>query len=157
MYVTWYTYFFESFLRSVCGEGSAALMTLDVLDDILRSFCFFFTTVLPPTSSFSSILQEASFWDQLYRDVDMAKRIKDKFQAYENWPDVAKKANDWWQQNTHHGGSLNMADLWKWTNQKRAQSHEVGGARETKKDIECSINYVSYQRGIMENKPTVNL
>lgn len=33
-----------------------------------------------------------------------------------------KKSGARWQQNTHSGGTLNMADSWKWTNQEWARS-----------------------------------
>lgn len=49
------TYFLEVFLLSVCGENSAALMTL-VLDDILRRLSLLFSSIPLFTDSFSSIL-----------------------------------------------------------------------------------------------------
>lgn len=45
-----------------------------------------------------------------------------KLKRMKTVPMCTKKAEDRSQQNTHRGGSLNMADKWKWANQRRAQS-----------------------------------
>lgn len=61
-----FTYFLEVFLRRVCGESSAALMTL-VLEDIRRNLRTLFSAPPPFISSFSSILDDATFYSRLRR------------------------------------------------------------------------------------------
>lgn len=67
----------ELFLRSVRGEGSAALMTLvmEVRDDVLRSLCFLFSTVLSLNSSISSILP-GEYFGLLGEETTESRRLK---------------------------------------------------------------------------------
>lgn len=50
------------------------------------------------------------------------EKKRQRFKRMKTNPLCTKRAEDRWQQNTHYGGSLNMADYWKWTNQETSVS-----------------------------------
>lgn len=91
MCVFFFTYFLEVFLRRVCGESSAALMTL-VLEDIRRNVRTLFSAAPPFTSSFSSILGDATFNSRFHRELFVAKQPKGNIETKENWLGVYKES-----------------------------------------------------------------
>lgn len=106
-WMTQCTYFLDVFLRRVCGETSAALMTL-VLEDIRRSF-----RTAPLNSSLSSILYDAAFYGRLQRTSAWSNDQTQIFRWRKADSVYTKKAEDRWQLLAHHGGSLNTAENWK--------------------------------------------
>lgn len=125
------THFLELFLRSVCGESSAALMTLamDVLDDVLRKLCFLFSAVSPRTSPFSYIFA----WSYVLKSTPQTRipNLGNKKNSPGVWkqPRCVQRKRTIDDNRAHYSGSLNMADYWKWTNQERCTAWRPWGGR----------------------------